>query len=183
MSCVQPITVFVDRDGTMGGTHTVEYPQDYEAYPFTYDAFARLHKAGLRVMVVTNQSCIARGKDGGYDFGAEFSDIGADDWFICPHDSQDQCACRKPQPGLLQQAQKKYGMDMTACYMVGDRWSDMVAGGAVGAKLVLVLTGRGHEALAEDRDKWAEYTPVYVADTLWDAAVWIAAQEENTQLI
>ena len=179
MNNTQPVTVFIDRDGTMGGTHTVEYPQDYEAYPFTYDAIARLHGAGLRVMVITNQSCIARGKDGGYDFGAEFAAMGCDDWFIGPHDNDDHCACRKPEPGLLLQARDKYGMDLTRCYMVGDRWSDMAAGGAVGARLVLVLTGRGHEALTTDRDKWAAYTPAYVAETLGEAADWIAARETN----
>lgn len=166
-------TVLIDRDGTMGGDHTLEYPQEYAPFPGTAEAIALLRREGYRVLVVTNQACIARGKDLGYDFAAEFRAIGADDWFLCPHDTPDGCSCRKPAPGLLLQAQRKYGFDMTQAFMVGDRWSDMAAGGAVGARLVLVLTGRGRDALGADREKWVGYAPDYVADDLLDAARWI----------
>ncbi len=168
--------VFIDRDGTMGGEHTIEYPQDYRPFPGTAEAFALLNAHGYAPMVFTNQSCIARGKDGGYDFGAEFAAIGAADWFLCPHDAPDHCSCRKPEPGLLYQARDKYGLELSECIVIGDRWSDMVAGGRAGCRLILVRTGRGNDALAEDREKWAEYQPELVADTLLDAARWLCRQ-------
>ncbi len=165
--------IFLDRDGTMGGEYYVRRPQDYTPYPGTREAFRRLKAAGFPLIIATNQSCIARGLDGGYDFAAEFRDIGADDWFICPHDSQDHCLCRKPETGLFEQARAKYNMDLTTCYMIGDRWTDMAAGGKMGMHLILVMTGRGNEALGADREKWGAYAPEFIAKDLLDAADWL----------
>ncbi len=170
--------VFIDRDGTMGGDHTVEYPQDYYHYKGTKEAFSILKENGFSPMIFTNQSCIARGKDGGYDFAQEFSQIGAVDWFICPHDTDDNCNCRKPKTGLLLAAKEKYELCMNECYVIGDRWSDMLAGGRMGCKLILVKTGRGAEALDTDREKWAQYSPCYVAENLYEAAKWLCEEEK-----
>lgn len=167
------VAVFIDRDGTMGGDHTVEYPQDYRPFPGTAEAFSLLNDCGFAPIVFTNQSCIARGKDGGYDFAAEFRAIGAADWFLCPHDEPDRCLCRKPKPGLLYQARDKYGLDLSQCFVIGDRWSDMAAGGQAGCRLILVRTGCGNEALTLDRHKWADYQPELVADTLLVAVRWL----------
>ena len=171
--------VFIDRDGTMGGDYYVEFPQDYYPYEGTVEAFELLNKNGFSPIIFTNQSCIARKKDGGYDFAAEFSEIGAKDWFICPHDNGDNCNCRKPKTGLLEQAKAKYNLDLTDCYVIGDRWSDMASGGKMGCKLILVLTGRGDESLGIDRDKWAEYEPVFIAKNLYEAAVWLCEGDIN----
>ncbi len=171
--------VLIDRDGTMGGDYHMKHPQDYFDYPGTREAFRLLNEAGLAPIIVTNQSCIARGLDGGYDFAAEFREIGAYDWFICPHDSGDGCHCRKPETGLIEQALEKHRLAPEHCYMVGDRWSDMVAGGRMGLKPVLVLTGRGEEALGCDRDRWSDYQPVFVADDLLEAAKWIIGEEQK----
>ena len=167
-------TVFIDRDGTMGGSYYVEFPWDYFPYDGTQEAFNILKRSGFQVFIFTNQSCIARGKDGGYDFETEFREIGADDWFICPHDSNDNCNCRKPKTGLLEQAKEKYQLNLNECYVIGDRWSDMVSGGKMGCKLILVKTGRGEESLSCDREKWAEYEPVQIADNLKEAAIWLS---------
>lgn len=171
--------VFIDRDGTMGGDYYVEFPQDYYPYKGTREAFAMLKENGFSPMIFTNQSCIARGKDLGYDFCAEFRDIGADDWFICPHDDKDNCNCRKPRTGLLEQAKRKYNLNMKDCYVIGDRWSDMSAGGKMGCKLILVMTGRGNESLGCDREKWAEFEPVYIADNLYEASKWLCSEVKN----
>lgn len=171
--------VLIDRDGTMGGAYYVKHPQDYTPYPGTKEAFRLMNEAEIPSIIITNQSCIARKLDGGYDFAAEFREIGATDWFICPHDTQDGCHCRKPETGLIEQAQAKHELDLSSCYMVGDRWSDMFAGGKMGMKLVLVMTGRGDESIGIDREKWADYTPVYVAADLLEAVKWIIAQEER----
>jgi len=172
---------FIDRDGTMGGDYYVKTPQEYRPYAGTREAFATLRAAGITSIILTNQSCIARGLSGGYDFAREFRDIGADDWFICPHDAGDRCDCRKPMPGLVYQAQRKYGMRLQDCYMIGDRWSDMAAGGAAGTRLILVRTGRGEESLGCDRHLWARYQPDYVADDLLDAARWLARRHAEEQ--
>ena len=171
---------FIDRDGTMGGDYYVKYPWDYSPYPGTREAFRLLNEAGIPAIIITNQSCIARGLDNGYDFAQEFRNIGATDWFICPHDTLDQCGCRKPEPGLLYQAQRKYGMDIKDCYMIGDRWSDMAAGGRAGVHLILVRTGRGQESLGVDRGKWRDYEPDYIANDLFDAAQWLIAKCSKT---
>lgn len=170
--------VFIDRDGTMGGDYNVEFPQDYYHYEGTREAFMQIRRNDFIPIVFTNQSCIARGKDGGYDFAAEFQDIGAYDWFICPHDNDDNCNCRKPKTGLLEQAQKKYQLDLSECYVIGDRWSDMLAGGKMNCKLILVKTGRGEEALGVDRNKWSEYEPVFIAQDLYEAACWLTKKEK-----
>lgn len=171
--------VFIDRDGTMGGDYYVEFPQDYYPYNGTREAFSLLKGNGFSPIVFTNQSCIARGKDRGYDFDEEFRDIGADDWFICPHDDKDNCNCRKPRTGLLEQAKRKYNLNMKDCYVIGDRWSDMSAGGKMGCKLILVMTGRGNESLGCDREKWAEFEPVYIADNLYEASKWLCGEVKN----
>ena len=168
--------VFIDRDGTMGGGYNVEYPWDYAPYRNTAAGFRLLRENGFTPMIFTNQSCIARGKDRNYDFAAEFRAIGAFDWFICPHDAGDCCDCRKPKPGLLFRAQEKYGIDLTQSYVIGDRWSDMAAGGAAGCRLILVKTGRGQEALSADRAKWAEYEPLYVAEDFFGAARFLCGE-------
>lgn len=169
--------ILIDRDGTMGGTYYVKYPTDYSPYPGTREAFSLWREHGFPTLIITNQSCIARGLDGGYDFAAEFTDIGATDWFICPHDTPDHCHCRKPETGLIEQARDKYDLELSRCYMVGDRWSDMAAGGKMGMKLILVKTGRGFESLGVDREKWADYEAEYVAEDLLDAARYIIEKE------
>lgn len=165
--------VFIDRDGTMGGDYYVEFPQDYYHYEGTKEAFEILNKSEFTPIIFTNQSCIARKKDGGYDFPKEFREIGAFDWLICPHDNGDNCNCRKPGTGLLEQAEEKYNLNLNECYVIGDRWSDMAAGGKKGCKLILVKTGRGNEALDVDRKKWSEYEPLYIAENLLEAVKWL----------
>lgn len=165
--------VFIDRDGTMGGGYNIEYPTEYKAFDFTKAAFTKLKENGFMPIVFTNQSCIARGKDLGYDFELEFKEVGAFDFFLCPHDDKDNCNCRKPKTGLLELAREKYRLDMSECFVIGDRWSDMVSGGKMGCRLVLVLTGRGNEALGIHRDKWKEYEPDFVAENLMEATEWL----------
>jgi histidinol phosphatase-like enzyme len=74
---------------------------------------------------------------------------------------------------LLFQAQGKYNLDLNSSLVIGDRWSDMAAGGAVGAGLILVRTGRGEEALTVDRAKWEPYQAAFIADNLLEAVKWL----------
>ena len=165
--------VFIDRDGTMGGGHTVEYPWKYRPYPGTAETFRLLRGHGFAPMIFTNQSCIARGKDAGYDFAGEFGAIGAQDWFICLHDDGDRCFCRKPQPGLLYQARDKYGLQLSRSFVIGDRWSGYGGRGKGGLRADFGPHRAGEDALSGERDKWADYTPDYVADDLLEDAQWL----------
>lgn len=117
--------IFFDRDGTLGELDDVRYPQTLRFFPDSKTVISRLKERGYRVFIATNQSCIARGTDGGYNYEQEFGDLGVDDWFICPHDKNDGCSCRKPKPGLLEQAIQKYGLKREECLMVGDRETDV----------------------------------------------------------
>lgn len=92
--------VFFDRDGTLGTLDDVRYPQTFRLFPDAKKTIDALKARGMFVFIASNQSCVARGTDGGYDFAREFSLLGADDWFICPHDKKDGCACRKPKTRL-----------------------------------------------------------------------------------
>ena len=161
--------VFFDRDGTLGSAQEVRVPTDVDLLEGIPETFAALKAAGLLVYIVTNQSCIARGLDNGYDFGAEFRSYGADGWYICPHDTQDGCNCRKPQNGLLLQAQRENGLDLTRCIMIGDRRTDVLCGQSVGALGILVRTGRG---LAEEADQ-KDWRADMVFDDFRQAADWI----------
>ena len=134
--------VFLDRDGTIGRLIDITKPQSLVLFAETKPTIEKLKASGCRVFIVTNQSCIARGTDGGYDYAREFLDLGVDDWFICPHDAADQCDCRKPKPGLLRQAIRKYNLKIEECILVGDRETDVQCAHNMGMAAVLVGENR-----------------------------------------
>jgi len=145
-------TVFLDRDGTINvkapeGDY-VKSPAEFELLPGAAAAVAALREAGRRVVVVTNQRGIARGvmtEADLHDIHAAMLDaVGpVDAIYHCPHD-EGECDCRKPLPGmLLRAAEELPGLDLARSTMVGDSPSDMAAGRAVGARLVMVGDPRG----------------------------------------
>ena len=164
--------VFIDRDGTVG-PDDVENPFDFSPFEFSIGAIELLKTNSIPVYMFTNQACIARNRSYGFDFYGETEKLRMDGIFLCPHDDIDNCSCRKPKPGLLLRAREELGIDLSKCFVIGDRWSDMAAGGICGCKLILVLTGRGGDAMAGDRKLWADYSPSYIAKDLMDAAEWI----------
>jgi len=145
--------VFLDRDGTLvrdhGYTHRVE---DYALLPGVREGLGRLARAGFRLVVVTNQSGIGRGF---YDAAAfhAFQRVLADDLarsgialeasFFCPHLPDAGCACRKPAPGLLLEAARTLGADLTASFVVGDRAADAEAGRRAGCRDVVLVRADG----------------------------------------
>ena len=130
--------IFFDRDGTLGNLKDIRFPNTFVPFAGISETFEQLHGMGLKVLIASNQSCIARGTDNGYDFAAEFSAYGADSWFLCPHDAHDGCDCRKPKPGLLLRAAEQYGLDLKRCVMVGDRWTDMKCGFDAGTRCIFL---------------------------------------------
>jgi histidinol-phosphate phosphatase family protein len=143
------VTVFLDRDGVL-----VRNRPDYvkgwgevEIVPGAFAALARLRSAGASVLVATNQSAVGRGivrretVDEIHDRLAHVAqDHGAviDGFFVCPHRPDEGCSCRKPKPGLLLQAQRERGLDLSAAYMVGDQASDALAALAAGCTPILL---------------------------------------------
>ena len=153
--------VFLDRDGTMiedvGYLNRVE---DIVLYPWTVDAIRALNRAGLPIVVVTNQSGIARGLfstrtlfdiHDGLQRAAVQAGGRIDAFFFCPHKADDACQCRKPQPGMLLEVARRFNIALGDTYMVGDALRDVQAAAAAGARPVLVLTGKGLKTQAEGK--------------------------------
>ncbi len=143
--------VFLDRDGVINrklpeGQYVTGW-QHFELLPGVPEAIAKLNKAGLRVLVVTNQRGIALGLYTADDVRAihaqlqqELSKAGAhvDSFYVCPHDKQ-QCNCRKPKPGLFQQAQLDYpSIHAANSVVIGDSLSDIEFGRNVGMKTIFI---------------------------------------------
>lgn len=149
--------VFLDRDGTLnvdkGYVHRIE---DWEWIPGAIGAIATLRKAGFLVIVVTNQAGIARGYYNEADvtrlhawLNEELKKHGTaiDGFYYCPHhpEHSGECGCRKPMPGMLNEAQQDFDIDFGRSWLVGDKVSDIQAGLAAGVKSILVLTGYGND--------------------------------------
>ncbi|MBY0595199.1 HAD-IIIA family hydrolase [Bacillus bingmayongensis] len=165
--------IFIDRDGTIGGDTTVHYPGEFTLFPFTQNSLHALKEQNIKLFSFTNQPGIADGKATVDDFSQELEAFGFDDVYLCPHRHGDGCECRKPSTGMLLQAAKKYNLDLTNCIVIGDRWTDIVAGTSVNATTILVQTGAGYDALHTYRDKWAHIEPSYIATNFEDATKWI----------
>lgn len=165
--------IFIDRDGTIGGDTIVHYPGEFTLFPFTQDALRTLKEQNIKLFSFTNQPGIADGKASIENFIQELEAFGFDDIYLCPHRHGDGCECRKPSTGMLLQASKKHELDLTKCIVIGDRWTDIVAGANVNATTILVQTGAGHDALHTYRDKWAHIEPSYIAENFQDAVIWI----------
>jgi HAD superfamily hydrolase (TIGR01662 family) len=169
--------VFLDRDGTIGGTGRFVHPNDFSLYEGVLESIHLLRDAGLKVFAFTNQHRISRGEATFDDFRRQFEAYGFDDSLICPHAMVEGCRCRKPNPGMLYEAAEKYGLDLGRCVVVGDAGdTDMLAAHAAGCAKVLVRTGWGEGSLNEYRDRWTETEPDDVAADLNEAVKWILQQ-------
>ena len=176
------VTVFLDRDGTVNrDTGYIKSPQELDLLPGVVEAVARLNRAGARVVLVTNQSAIARGfitvdqlKTIHSVLLARLEAGGArlDAIYYCPHHPNDGCRCRKPQPAMIHRAVADLALDLSRAYVIGDQSRDMALARQVGARGILVLSGQTDRKASHDvRDKTA--SPDFVADGLGDAVEWI----------
>lgn len=150
--------VFLDRDGTINraaGPHQyVVSWEDFRLLPRVPEAIRLLNEAGYRVIVVSNQRCIARGLatarhvDALHQrLNAELGKKGAhvDAFYYCPHE-EGECGCRKPGIGLFLRAEYRYHVDKARSYMVGDSPSDMEAGRRYGVSTIFLGEGRDGDA-------------------------------------
>ncbi|PFA62959.1 hypothetical protein CN378_18130 [Bacillus sp. AFS015802] len=175
--------VFLDRDGTIGGTGGGMHPFEFSMYDFAPGAIRSLNELGIKVFLFTNQTRVGRGYfteeelvKGFQSMKDELKEQSAfiDDVFYCPHHPADGCECQKPKIGLLLRAKEKYNLRLEECYVVGDTGSsDMAAAHLAGTKKVLVKTGWGESSLTTYRESWAGIEPDFIAQDLRDAADWI----------
>lgn len=158
--------VFLDRDGTIiDEVGYLDRPERVELYPFSSTAIRALNRAGFRVILVTNQSGIARGffnEPMVHAIHAHLANLLAeggahlDAYYYCPHHPDGhvvpyggRCDCRKPARGMVDRAVQEFGIDPARSFTVGDRWLDVKLAQNVGGRGVLVRTGYG--ALEETR--------------------------------
>jgi len=116
-------TVFIDRDGTIGGNGHYQSLNDFELFPYALSSIARLKAHGMSVFALSNQTHIEKGDMNYYDFFNSLIRVGFDDAFICPHSEQTNCNCRKPKKGLIEQAHRKYNFQNKQSIIIGDRFS------------------------------------------------------------
>nr|WP_244987296.1 D-glycero-beta-D-manno-heptose 1,7-bisphosphate 7-phosphatase [Winslowiella toletana] len=164
--------IFLDRDGTINVDHG--YVHEIDNFQFidgVIDAMRELKKMGFALVLVTNQSGIARGMftedqfislTEWMDWSLADREVDLDGIYFCPHHPdatedayRQQCDCRKPQPGMLLSAQQELNIDMAASYIVGDKIEDILAGKAAGVgKKVLVRSGKPVTAEGEAAADW-----------------------------
>lgn len=185
--------VFLDRDGTV--TEEVGYLTDVSALRLIPDAGAairKLNQAGLKVVLVTNQSGVARGyfpeslvHEAHERLTLMLRQEGArlDGIYYCPHHPKagnspytKACDCRKPATGLLDRASRDLHIDLALSYMVGDKWSDVELARQAGAKAVLVQTGFASDDPGNVRPGHVD-DPDFTARDLAEAADWILGQK------
>ncbi|MBN1382089.1 MAG: D-glycero-beta-D-manno-heptose 1,7-bisphosphate 7-phosphatase [Deltaproteobacteria bacterium] len=181
--------VFLDRDGTMNEeVGYLDSLDNLRLFAETSEAIKRINKSGLKAVVVTNQSGVARGY-----FTESFveethrriqdllkqADAHIDAFYYCPHhDKEGQepylkvCDCRKPKPGMLLKAAEDLDLDLAGSYMVGDTLKDMETAKNTGMKGVLVRTGH-FSADQNSSDDWGTGQPDYVAADILAAVNWI----------
>ena len=179
--------VFLDRDGTLiEEVGYLDRPERVELYPWSTEAIQAFNRAGLRVIIVSNQSGVARGffdhsvVDQVHAHIAGLLQAGGaviDAYYYCPHHPDGsirelamKCACRKPGRGLVDQAVQEFGIDPRRSFTVGDRWLDVALARTIGGQGVLVRTGYGAR---EERRPPAGLTADAVVNNLIEAAGWI----------
>ncbi|KZT15620.1 histidinol phosphate phosphatase [Acidovorax sp. GW101-3H11] len=145
--------VILDRDGTLNplGEDFITSADEWTAVPGALEAIARLNHAGWHVVVATNQPGLGRGLFDVVALNAihakmhrQVAAVGGriDAVFYCPHAADEECACRKPAPGLLEQISDRYGVERHDVQVVGSCAAHLQAGAALGAQLHLVCTGQ-----------------------------------------
>jgi D-glycero-D-manno-heptose 1,7-bisphosphate phosphatase len=185
---IMKTTVFIDRDGTINrDVGYLTHPNQLELIPRAAAAISNLNRAGLLVVVVSNQAGIAKGfiqekqVPAIHEVFLEIlSQEGAriDGFYYCPHHPQGlvkkytcSCICRKPAPGLLLRASEEMHIDLARSYVVGDKVSDMQLAHNVGATAVMVLTGHGRRHQSNYPADC--HRPHYTCNDLYDAVQWI----------
>jgi len=187
--------VFLDRDGVLNeDVHLITHPDQLRILPGVPEALKRLADAGFLLVVVSNQTVVARGMISLIEVAVinevlrsriiERGGPRIDAFLVCPHHPnadvpayRQVCECRKPRPGLIHQAVSEYGIDLSASFLVGDRITDIIAGRKAGCRAIQVRTGKHSDPPIQGVEpEDLETQPDHVCDGLPAAADWILAQ-------
>ena len=185
------LAVFIDRDGTVCfDKHYLSDPNELELIPTVAEGIKKLNAARIPVVLVTNQSGIGRGyfteatletiharlKDMLLEYSARMDDI-----FHCPHLPDAGCTCRKPQPGMLIEAEKKHGFDLAKSFVIGDRMMDIEMAHKVNAIGILVPEP-GDQYHVDNEIRASKQKPDFRAKTFLDAVNWILSEKPEKKL-
>lgn len=153
--------IFLDRDGVLIENRS-NYVRDWSEVEIFHQAIDALTLPALqsyRVVIITNQSAVGRGLislETAHEINKRLIDLihrrhgHVDALYMCPHSPDDGCLCRKPGPGLLFRAAEELSLDLRCSWMIGDAWSDVLAGQTAGVRQsILLRTGRGREQLKQ----------------------------------
>lgn len=178
--------MFLDRDGTVAEeVGYLNHASRFRMFPFAGPSIRRLKEAGFAVIVVTNQSGVARGyfpealvRQVNELMQRELAAMGADldGVYYCPHNSAEGCDCRKPNTGMIERAVREHNLDLTHSYVVGDRYGDMELAFRAGCKAVFVRTGYGLGEETWHAQDWPRQ-PDAVVDDLRSAVEWMLGQK------
>jgi D-glycero-D-manno-heptose 1,7-bisphosphate phosphatase len=189
------VALFLDRDGTLiEEVGYLDRPERVQLYPWSVDAIRALNRAGVRAVLVSNQSGVARGffSEAVVErVHARIADLLAaggaaiDAYYYCPHHPDGKvaayaraCECRKPGRGLVDRAVRELGVDPAKSFTVGDRWLDVGLAKAVGARGILVRTGYG---LTEESRPPEGLAADAVVDNLIEAVSWLLRKVPEAQ--
>jgi D,D-heptose 1,7-bisphosphate phosphatase len=180
--------IFIDRDGALN--EEVGYITDlsqFRLYDYSAEAVRLINQSGRKAIVITNQAGVARGYftevflNALHDrMKADLAEHGAwiDGVYYCPHHPTEgiapyrvECVCRKPKTAFIEWATRDFNLDLTDCFTIGDRYSDVQLAHSVGGRGVLVLTGHGANEYETGRDRWLR-PPDHVAKNLLEAVKW-----------
>jgi len=175
--------VLLDRDGVINvdSDEYIKSPQEWRPIPGSLEAISLLNNNGFKVVVVSNQSGVARGL---FDLAtlkqihvkmqhsASESGAGIEAVYFCPHGPDDDCSCRKPKPGLLKQFAQEYDVELDNIPFIGASLTDVQAARAIAARPMLVKTGKGIKTISDNPE-----LDVPVFKNLYDAAKFIVSEK------
>jgi D-glycero-D-manno-heptose 1,7-bisphosphate phosphatase len=159
--------IILDRDGVINydSKEYIKSPDEWIPIPGSLEAIAQLNRLGYRVFIATNQSGVARGL---YDIDTldliheklmhELAEVGGyvEEIFFCPHHPDENCACRKPKPGMLYKIAEKYPVNLQETFFIGDTHVDIQAAAVAGCKPILILSEKG----IQTRENFPEFSAI-----------------------
>lgn len=173
--------IILDRDGTLvEDTEYIHKIKDFKLIDKVIDAL-KLLKDNFKFFIVTNQSGIGRGFFTSEDFEKfnnhlisifKKNDIAIEKTYVCPHNPEDKCSCRKPSAKFIKEAEKEFNLDLKNSWVIGDLPKDIEMGKNAGCKTIYVLTGHGKDHINNIKN----IKPEFIAENIYEAAKIINAQ-------
>jgi len=170
--------IFWDLQGTLGGD-AIGSIENFVPYTFSKSALSLAKSKGYLNIIITNQSNIGKGTLPLEIYKREerrildyfnSEKLLIDEFLCCPHQSKDNCNCKKPQIGLVTQSAEKYDIDVKSSFVIGDMGkNEIIMAHNAGCKGILVLTGGGKDSLGKFRDTWADHKADIIAKNALEA--------------